>query len=385
MQWLPGVFLLQEVHAQEKRQNANDALSRMSGVDGISGSFNFAYEGNTGRLSEITLPSAAKTGFSYDALNRMTQVQNRTGTGALISRYAYGYETAGYEKRSVRTFRDSQVGTEDAQRVNYGYDVVGQLESEVSVETPTPSLSQSFTYDAMGNRATSRGGVGTAQVNGTASRNPLNQLTQLTSTPATGTPSTTALSYDVSGNLKQQRGMQGGSPTGTASYGYTDQDALDSYVSYTAAGVPSHKTSYVYDGLSRKRITREWDWNTTTSAWVQSSEKRYLLDGMDVVQERDENNAVKTAYVRAGNIGGLLSKTKRAGGQADVHLFYHYDGQGNVAQLTNATQATVADYRYDAFGNNRAATGTEAAGNLFRFSTKELQTWSGLRPVPANG
>ena len=111
---------------------------------------------------------------------------------------------------------------------------------------------------------------------------------------------------------------------------------------------------------------------------MQSSEKRYLLDGMDVVQERDETNAVKTAYVRAGNIGGLLSKSKRVAGQNDVHLFYHYDGQGNVAQLTNATQATVADYRYDAFGNSRGATGSEAAGNLYRFSTKELQGASGL-------
>lgn len=51
-------------------------------------------------------------------------------------------------------------------------------------------------------------------------------------------------------------------------------------------------------------------------------------------------------------------------------LFYHYDGRGNVTQLTNAQQQVVAKYGYDAFGNT-SASGTAAGQNRYRFSTKE--------------
>jgi len=98
-------------------------------------------------------------------------------------------------------------------------------------------------------------------------------------------------------------------------------------------------------------------------------------DGMNVVQERDGNNAVTATYTRGqeigGGIGGLLARST-----ADGHFYYHYDGRGNVTQLTDANQTTVARYTYDAFGNTRAQ-GSQA-GQPYRFSTKEQHTYSGL-------
>ena len=99
-----------------------------------------------------------------------------------------------------------------------------------------------------------------------------------------------------------------------------------------------------------------------------------MMDGMDVVQERDGTNAVKTNYLRAGNIGGLLAKSRRVAGQADVPFYFHYDGSGNVGQLTDAAQNVVATYTYDAWGNLRSKSGVEADANLYRFATKEVQS-----------
>jgi RHS repeat-associated protein len=135
----------------------------------------------------------------------------------------------------------------------------------------------------------------------------------------------------------------------------------------------------VYDFLSRKKIAREFTWNAGTSTWTQGSEKRYVYDGMGVVQERDGQNQVTSQYVRAGNIGGLLAKTSFATSSTGATTaFYHYDGSGNVAQLTDTTGATVAAYSYDAFGNTLSATGNQAAANLYRYQTKELHPDSGL-------
>ena len=100
---------------------------------------------------------------------------------------------------------------------------------------------------------------------------------------------------------------------------------------------------------------------------------------MDVIQERDASNNVITKYTRAGNIGGLLSKSVTSNGWSTRYdYFYHYDGSGNVTQMTDVSQSVVAEYAYDAYGNTTRIAGTQAAANLHRFSTKEFHLQSGL-------
>jgi len=76
----------------------------------------------------------------------------------------------------------------------------------------------------------------------------------------------------------------------------------------------------------------------------------------------------------AGGIGGLLAKVESGATHA-----YLLDGNGNVGQLVNASTGSVdAQYEYDAYGNSIVASGTQATANPFRFSTKYLDTESGL-------
>ena len=117
--------------------------------------------------------------------------------------------------------------------------------------------------------------------------------------------------------------------------------------------------------LSRLRISRYYS-RLADGQLVLQNEKRRVYNGMDVVQERDQNDNVTASYTRTGNIGGILARTTQAGS-----TFYGYDGAGNVVTLTNSAGAQVGSYTYDAFGNIVAQTGNAANDNPYRFSTKE--------------
>src|SRR5208282_6021924 len=135
------------------------------------------------------------------------------------------------------------------------------------------------------------------------------------------------------------------------------------------------------------------------SAWVQTNEVYYVYDGNLVIQERGNSdinqqgnnvNMPTVSYTRgkdlsgsldgAGGIGGLLSMTLNtgAGPLSSNSMFYHSDANGNVTMLINPSQAIVAKYLYDAFGNTRSSAGSLAQANLYRFSSKEVHINSGL-------
>jgi RHS repeat-associated protein len=137
------------------------------------------------------------------------------------------------------------------------------------------------------------------------------------------------------------------------------------------------KSEFTYDSQGRKRISTEYTWDAAANEgagdWVQSDQTKYIYDGMDLVQECAADGTVKASYVRDGNIGGILSMTN-----ADGTFAYHYDGNGNVVALTDASDDVVAQYSYDAYGNLLTSSGSEADKNPFRFSSKYYDGDTGL-------
>jgi RHS Repeat len=77
---------------------------------------------------------------------------------------------------------------------NYAYDSLNQLTQVVSVATPT--VTQGFSYDLMGNRTQVTTGSGTVDY----TKNALNEYTQTTSS---GSTSTGSYVYDDNGNLTE--------------------------------------------------------------------------------------------------------------------------------------------------------------------------------------
>jgi len=105
-------------------------------------------------------------------------------------------------------------------------------------------------------------------------------------------------------------------------------------------------------------------------SWQRSASRTGFLP----IQERDASNIITREYTwgknLGGGIGGLLNL--RQGG-ADYS--YLYDGKGNVSALIDSTQAVVASYAYDPFGQLMSK-----SGNLvqpYTFSTKEAQSGTG--------
>ena len=168
--------------------------------------------------------------------------------------------------------------------------------------------------------------------------NALNQYSSY-STTSNGTTTITPLSYDLNGNLSSQ---------GNLRFSYDDADRLSQVIRVNAqTGANEGRSEFVYDGLSRKRISREYSWDGTANAWVLQSETRRIYDGLNVIQERDGTNSITVNYTRgadlsgsvsgAGGIGGLLARSTSYG-----HFYYHYDGSGNVVALTDTAQSIVA-------------------------------------------
>lgn len=75
----------------------------------------------------------------------------------------------------------------------------------------------------------------------------------------------------------------------------------------------------------------------------------------------------------AGGVGGLIL-TEEISGTTTTAYHFHYDGNGNVTEITDLSGNSAARYRYDAFGNTLVATGSYAASNKYRFSTKSFDS-----------
>ncbi|MCP4401191.1 MAG: RHS repeat-associated core domain-containing protein, partial [bacterium] len=123
-------------------------------------------------------------------------------------------------------------------------------------------------------------------------------------------------------------------------------------------------TSFVYDGWNLIRETTTTDAGNSTDHYVW---------GLDLSGSLQGAGGPSTS-LRTG-IGGLLLQNTDSGSS-----LYVYDANGNVGQLVDAADGTLAaHYEYDPFSSKLpAASGPEADKNPFRFSTKYFDAETGL-------
>jgi RHS repeat-associated protein len=172
-------------------------------------------------------------------------------------------------------------------------------------------------------------------------------------------PSSVTLNSDSNGNLTND---------GSRSFGY---DAENQLTNITLAG--SGKSDFVYDGFNRRRITRDFAWQS--GAWVLTNETHYIYDGRLLIQESGTNNNSLVTYTRGldlrgslwrmGGIGGLLARTDTNGS-----TFYHADANGNITALIDAQENIVGRYMYGPFGKLLGQWGSLAPVNVMQFSSK---------------
>jgi RHS repeat-associated protein len=195
-------------------------------------------------------------------------------------------------------------------------------------------------------------------------------------------PFGSGFAYDLNGNLIAATNGLGTNRI----FVYDDENQL-----VAAWETNTWMSTFTYDGKMRRRIRKEYSW--TGSSWVQTNEVHYVYDGNLVIQERDANNLPQVTYTLgtdmsgsmqgAGGIGGLLARTANpltlsAPTMTFATAFYHADGNGNIMAMIYTNQTIAAKYEYDPFGNILSQIGTLASANLYRFSSKEYHSPSGL-------
>src|ERR1051326_3735533 len=397
-----------------------DSALRPHSITSAAGTFTYGYSGAGRKLACLQFPGGTTT-FTYDAIGEPKTIQVKNSAQTLLDYHGYDYDLDGLVTNVTRL---------NSVRAAYGYDGIGQLVSAQGFESSgalrknenlgyaydasgnvafrtNNTLLQSFTCDALNQLAgvtrsgpltvsgSVTGAVTRLCVNGTnaqiysdatfattngltlndgnnlfvtAGSNAVGELVVSTVT-RTRLPSSVSFSYDLNGNLLSD---------GLKAYAYNDANQL---TNVTAAG--QWKTDFVYDGLGRRRITREYTYLPSAGSYLLTNEVRYVYDGMTVAQERDTNNVAQVTYTRgldlsgafqgAGGIGGLLARS-----EGSSHAFYHADSDGNITSLTDPSGNVGARYLYDPFGNLLGKWGALADANRYRFSSKEAHGPSGL-------
>jgi len=330
-----------------------DAAGRLTNVTSPAGSHGYMLGGSGAAsplIKKLLLPNTSYITNTYGAVARLTGTFLNNSGNTTLDSSKYGYNAANQRT----TFTNAA-----ATYVGYTYDRIGQLkvaDSSVNAEDC------GYTYDTAWN-------LNYLTNNGVSSTFTVDSRNQLSSTPLG------SASYDSNGNLVSYvHHYMSGSTTRTCAY--DDENRLVSAYSGTV-----YRTDFGYDGLGRMRTRTNFTWGG--SIWVASATVEYIYDGMRVIQERDGSNLPTVSYTRgtdlsgslegAGGIGGLLARSSGySSGNWTDHNFYHADGNGNIMYLVNSSQALAAAYRYDPFGNLIGSSGSLAAANVYRFSSKEI-------------
>ena len=318
-----------------------------------------------------TTPTLA-TIRSYEATrNVLTKIENFAENNS-ISRYTYTVNSIGQRSALSTVFNlGSGIGN-NAGSTTWGYDSLGQL---TSADAPNAfSVDRFYAYDAIGNRLRSRMGIASDDDTGTlteyfgaaspstvAGANILNQYARIKNGSNTVSPN-----YDDDGNATAY--PLPALVTANSSLSWDAENRLKQVT------VNSVATTYLYDALSR-RIAK---------VPASGSPTLYVYDGFNCIAEytgstptlsktRTWGLDLSGSLQGAGGVGGLLAEKQ------DGNYFYPtYDGNGNISEYLNIDSLIVAHYEYDPFGNTVVSQGSLAADFNYRFSTKPLDSETGL-------
>src|SRR5262249_2335435 len=129
-------------------------------------------------------PNQVNTSYSYDDLDRLLSVLHQVNGGATIDGATYTLDAVGNRKTSL----DQRTGLQS----NYSYDNIYQL-TQVTQGAAGTSLTESYTYDLVGNRQNSLA----------SSLHTVNDANELTATSAA------TYTFDANGNTETKTDSTG--------------------------------------------------------------------------------------------------------------------------------------------------------------------------------
>jgi len=345
------------------------------------------------RLTQISYPNSTTATFGYDARGNMTSAANQYISyspmvydlnNRLTSITDSNGKTITYQYNSLN--QRTQMGA-DGRTINYSYDSGNRL---YQVLSPDPVAT--ITYDLAGRRQTltypnlvsttytpNRAGFLTSlltRYNGQTTINSFaytpdgmgnrTNMTDLAGVHNYTYDNTYQLSqathpnmpldqftYDQVGNRLTSEGQAPGSGMSTE-YVYDFENRLIE-VNYTGM-----VAQYKYDPFGR-RIERN----------VNGTITRYLYDGPNIVTEYDGTWNATAKFIHTLDVDDPLAVTQGAN-----TFYYHKDGLGSIANLTDASGSVVKSYTYKSFGEIYSETGSLL--QPFTFTGREYDSESGL-------
>jgi RHS repeat-associated protein len=279
----------------------------------LAGTTTYSYD-PAGNTLGVTSPNGVQTAYTYDTVNRPTQVTH--SRGATLASYAQTLDPTG---------RRLSVTEQNGRSVSYTYDALYRLTRETVAGDPAAAANGAitYTYDPVANRL-SRASTLATVLSATSAYDANDRLT----TDA----------YDANGNTRAGNG---------STYAYDFEDRLRS--------VNGGAIRLVYDG-DGNRVAKSVGGVTT----------RYLVDdlsptGYSEVVEELVGGSVQRVYTYGNRI--ISQSQQRNGGWQTS--FYGLDAYGSVRFLTDGNGAVTDTYAYDAFGILTSSTGTTPNHYLF--------------------
>jgi RHS repeat-associated protein len=326
-----------------------DALNRLSGIVGQSGSISYTYDRsslNTG----IAYSNGTSSSMSYDAAKRV-KIVNHQKARVSFSETRYEYDKNG--NRSTETI--NRIGA--AQVSNYRYDSTDRL-TQTSVIDAVKTVTTDYTLDAVGNRTneeikTQVAGGPSTNVTKSYRYDGRNQLVGISDSVA----GETGLAYDKQGNLVQKtRGSD------ITTYRYDARDYLLG-VSQNATVLGSYRNDHL--GLRIEKEAKD-----PLQPGAPPVKLRTLWDGRMAFQDRSTDGDTLSRYDSDGRHPvGMWSKDD--GAQA-----LHHDALGSIVATTDNSGAVKSETIYDAFGNIQEEKGKSA--NKFGYTGHQMDKESGL-------
>jgi RHS repeat-associated protein len=334
---------------------AYDAVGRTTGMTRASVSMSYAYDA-VGSATQRTDYNGAVTNYTYDDLNRLTQISY---PGSITATYAYDalsrMTSATNENGAVSLSYDNRgrvSGTTDVfgQTIGYSYDANGNrtamtlngaayasyaYDAVNRLTNLADSANQSFShsYDAA-NRLTSRSAPN--GVTSTYGYDGLSRITALTHMAAPTTLIDNQYSYNDANNITGWT-----NPSGNHAYGF---DLVDRLASATNSAEPNE--NYAYDGVGNRTASH--------------------LSASYSYQPFNKLTSTPAATYFYDNNGNLISRTDGSGSTT-----LGYDEENRLKQVLLPTGVTV-NYKYDALGRRIQRTATTGANERYVYDSANV-------------
>ncbi len=323
-----------------------DTANRLSAMTDWTGrSTTFGYD-RLGRRTGLNYSNGTKASYNYDQASRLTDLSHKAGSGSILDSFSYTYDPMG-NRLSVNMPKE---------KINYTYDLLDRLIQT----TPTKLLgtdiemvhkAEAFNYDPVGNRITGPEAIDTYAYN---------QGNQLISDRKN------QYQYDRNGNLISKTEVGDDGTTKNWTYSYDAENRLIKVIKQEASGTKT--ITFKYDPFGR-RIEKKVEGIEAGIAGTKTYS--YVYDNEAIILEyltKTENGISRTEttkYLHGLGIDEPLAIERK--GEA---FYYHADGLGSVAALTDSRQKAMESYSYSSFGDIKRQ--GDKVKNTYTFTGREF-------------